>query len=93
VRKNRGRIAEIAWLHKWGGGIMDMPITVSRRVTQREVKSVIELDKFVFHVTSFFNETESLTDLLFTAASENLFTNPFLGSDISPCPRYNGCDD
>jgi len=67
----------------------DSAITLSRKATTGNVKSVIELDKHTFHVTSYFDKKTTLADLLFTAAGENLFNNPFLAGDITTHARYN----
>ena len=75
------------------GGFRNSAITLSKEVTTSNVKSVIELEKNTFYITSYFDKKTSLADLLFAAASENLFSNPFLSGDFTASVRYNKRED
>lgn len=72
---------------------MNTALTLSRDITSDNITSIIEIKNIVFHVTSYFDKDASLADLLFGAANDNLFNNPFLGSDEKPLVHYNKRDD
>jgi hypothetical protein len=70
-----------------------MANTLSRKATSKNVKSVIELDKSLFHITSYFDKSTTLPDLLFSAVSENIFCNPLIGRDFAHSSSYNSGED
>jgi len=72
---------------------IDKAITNSMSVSTGNVKSVISLEKSIFHVTSIFDKKTPLADLLFVAANEIMFGNSFLTSDFAGQMRYNKEED
>ena len=72
---------------------MSAATTVSRSVTDKNVKSVIEAHKSVFLVTSYFDSRANLSDVLFSAVNDDLFKNPFLGSDLGQPISYTKGED
>gem|GEM_PF-5102526 len=72
---------------------MNIANTISRKATKSSVKSVIELDRSLFYITSYFNKNTMLSDLLFSAVSENIFCNPLIDRDFPHSPRYNTGED
>ena len=68
-------------------------ITSSTLTTTGKVKSVMNVERNVFHVTSHFDKKTSLAELLFSVASEDLFGNPFLHSDFAKNTRYTKVED
>ena len=64
--------------------------TRTRNISSSHVKSVIQSEKNVFHVISYFDQKVPLADLLFAAANENLLCK---NRDISPATRYTFRDD
>ena len=67
--------------------------TLSRKIQPSSVTSIMELEKNKFHVTSYFDQRTPLSEVLFSAANENLFKNPFLDAAIPPLMLYNGVED
>jgi len=75
------------------GDFIDIATTNSMRVTTSCVESVISLETSIFHVTSTFDKKTLLADLMLSTASEELFGNPFLHSDLAGLIRYNIVED
>jgi len=72
---------------------IDKATTNSMSISTCNVKSVISLEKSIFHVTSIFDKKTPLADLLFIAANESMFGNSFLTSDFAGKMRYNKEED
>ena len=61
-------------------------VMISRQISSGNFQSIYMLGKNVFRVTSYFNETTSLVDLLFSVANEKMFEKSYH-------TRYNKGDD